>query len=123
MKSLKMLLGTLCALAFTTGSMFAGAINDKCPVSGEDVDKDKNVEVSVSFCCENCKGKFDKAPADFFEKVSKAEEGKCPISGKDVDKDQTSTVTVGVCCGKCEKKVKEAPKDFITKVKATAKSE
>jgi endogenous inhibitor of DNA gyrase (YacG/DUF329 family) len=123
MKPLKLLLGTLCALAFTSGSLFAGAINDRCPVSGKDVDEDKNVEVAVSFCCENCKSKFDKAPAEYLEKVATAKDGKCPLSGRDVDKDETSTVTVGVCCGKCETKVKDAPKDFIGKVKAKAKSE
>jgi YHS domain-containing protein len=117
MKSLKMLLGTICAIAFMTGSLFAGAINDKCPVSDRGVDEDHTVDVVVSFCCGNCKSKFDAEPAKFFEKVAAAEEGKCPLSGEDAASDKSSTLTIGVCCDKCETKLKEAPKKFITKVK------
>lgn len=116
MKSLKMILGAIGAIGFLSGSLLAGAINDKCPVSGRAVDEDHSVDVVVSFCCGNCKSKFDAKPAEFFEKVSKAEEGKCPLTDRNVDAEKTSTVSVGVCCEKCETKLKEDPKKFITKV-------
>lgn len=50
----------------------AKPINDKCPVSGAPVNagfvstyKDK----TVGFCCNNCKGKFDKDPEPFASKL------------------------------------------------------
>lgn len=115
---MKFLTTLLATISFTALTAFAGAVNKKCPVSDEDIDKDHTVKVAVTFCCENCKAKFDKDPISFAEKVSKAEEGKCPVSGKDVDKDQSSDLEVGTCCGKCETKVKEDPKKFVAKLKA-----
>lgn len=94
----------------------AGAINEKCPVSGKDVDASKNVNVSVSFCCDNCKEKFDNAPGEYLKMAASAPEGKCPFTGKAAKSSKTSTVTVGVCCGNCEKKVKADPKSFLDKV-------
>jgi YHS domain-containing protein len=35
----------------------------KCPISGADLDKDKNLTIAgakVGFCCDNCKGKVEK---------------------------------------------------------------
>ena len=39
----------------------------KCPISGEDFKEDQTTkvgEVTVAFCCNNCKGKVDKASGD-----------------------------------------------------------
>ena len=47
-------------------------VNDKCPVSGKDLDKSKKSVYegkTVSFCCDNCKGKFDKDPGSFRAKL------------------------------------------------------
>jgi len=101
---------------FSLVTAHAGAINTKCPVSGKD--SKRTVDVPFSFCCEKCKEKFDKAPADYLKIAATAEDGKCPLSGKAVDKDVTSKVSIGVCCEKCETKLKDKPKDYIGKVEA-----
>jgi YHS domain-containing protein len=47
-------------------------VNSKCPVSGKDVDKAKKSFLegqTVGFCCDNCKGKFDKDPSAFRAKL------------------------------------------------------
>jgi YHS domain-containing protein len=118
MKLLKFLASSICILGFSAATAFAGPVNSKCPVSGEDVEEGKDAKVAVTFCCEKCKGKFDKDPASFIEKVAKAEEGKCPVSGEAADKEQTSDLVVGTCCGKCKAKVEEDPKKFLGKLKA-----
>jgi YHS domain-containing protein len=43
------------------------AKQEKCPLSGDAIDKEQTVEISgvkVSFCCGNCKGKAEKAEGD-----------------------------------------------------------
>ncbi len=43
------------------------AKQEKCPLTGGDLNKDATVEVSgvkVTFCCNNCKGKVEKAKDD-----------------------------------------------------------
>jgi YHS domain-containing protein len=47
-------------------------VNTKCPLSGDDVDKEffsifENKK--VGFCCDECKGKFDKEPKKYAEKI------------------------------------------------------
>ena len=111
----KLFIAAVLAL-FSLVTAHAGAINTKCPVSGKDSKRD--VEVPFSFCCEKCKAKFDKAPADYLEVAAAAEDGKCPLSGKAVDKDVTSKVSIGVCCEKCETKLTENPKAYLGKVEA-----
>ena len=101
---------------FSLVTASAGAINEKCPVSGKDVKAGKGPDVEFAFCCEKCKGKFDKAPGDYLKVAATAEDGKCPISGKAADKSVTSKVTIGTCCEKCEEKLKANPKSFLDKV-------
>ena len=46
--------------------------NAKCPVSGKDLDKTKKSVYqgqTIAFCCNNCKGKFDKDPSAFRAKL------------------------------------------------------
>jgi YHS domain-containing protein len=112
----KFLIAAVLAL-FSLVTAHAGAINTKCPVSGKDAKK--TVDVPFSFCCEKCKAKFDKTPADYLKIAATAEDGKCPLSGKAVDKDVTSKVEIGVCCEKCEAKLEENPKAYLGKVEAT----
>jgi YHS domain-containing protein len=118
MKIIKFLAATVCTVGFATATAFAGPVNAKCPVSGEDVKEGKDAKVAITFCCEKCKGKFDEAPGTFIEKIAKAEEGKCPVSGEDADKEQTSDLVVGACCGKCQAKVEKDPKKFLGDLKA-----
>lgn len=46
-------------------------VNTKCPTSGKDVDKSATATASmtVGFCCEKCKAKFDADPKAFLPKV------------------------------------------------------
>ncbi len=81
----------------------AGAVNAKCPFSGKDVNADSTIDIKVGFCCNNCKGKFDKDPlACLAAKPVKALD-KCPLSGKDAG-DASSTVKVAFCCNNCKGK-------------------
>ncbi len=104
----------VCAMAFAGSSALAAdPVNDKCPVSGKDVDASKTVDYTQKFCCEKCVAKFEKDPTAYAEKVAAADEGKCPISGKDVAADQSATVTIGACCSKCVKKISAEPAKFF----------
>ena len=47
-------------------------VNEKCPVSGKDLDATKKSVLegqTVSFCCDKCKAKFDKDPSAFRAKL------------------------------------------------------
>jgi YHS domain-containing protein len=49
------------------------AINAKCPLSGKDVNPEATSTYKnqvIAFCCNNCKGKFDKEPEKFIGKVA-----------------------------------------------------
>jgi len=98
----------------------ADALNDKCPISGKAIDKSKTSEVKVAFCCNNCKGKFDKDPSACLGKVDKLPNEKCPVSGKALG-DASSTVTVAFCCGDCKEKFDKKPTEYLGKVKAAEK--
>lgn len=121
MSTMKKLFAGLLAIVMVTGvSMISQAeekskaINAKCPFSGKDVAAGSNVDVKVEFCCNNCKGKFDKDPAKFLDKVAKADEGKCIMNGKDASK--SSTLTVGFCCDNCKGKAEKDPKAAVAKL-------
>ncbi len=90
------------------------AVNDKCPFTGKAVNPDATMDVKVEFCCNNCKGKFDKDPAKYLDKVAKGEEGKCIMNGKDATK--SSTLTVGFCCNDCKGKAEKDPKAAVAKL-------
>lgn len=95
----------------TTKTLF----NDKCPISGADVNPQKTSDYKVEFCCKNCKGKFDKSPDKFMDKVAQAEAGTCIFNGRAA---KTSTsLTIGFCCGNCKGKFDKDPKKFIAKAK------
>src|SRR5688572_19942944 len=97
----------------------AAPINDKCPLSGKDIDASKSSDVKVSFCCGNCKGKFEK-DASSISKVDKLPNEKCPLSGKAVAADASTSVAVGFCCGNCKSKFDADPAKFLGKVKPVA---
>ena len=83
------------------------------------MDTSKVSTVKVEFCCNNCKGKFDKAPGKFIAKAAKGEEGKCIFSGEDAG--ASSNVKVAFCCGNCQGKFDKNPKQFLAKVKPAKK--
>jgi len=89
--------------------------NDKCPMSGQGVTPEKTSDYKVEFCCNNCKGKFEKDPAKYLPKAADAEEGTCIITGNPAK--VSTTLTVGFCCGNCKGKFDEDPDKYIAKVK------
>lgn len=112
--SMKKIVMMISAFLMFTGMAMAGAVNEKCPVSGKAVgDATSTVEVPV--CCGKCKGKVEANPGKYLGKVATAEEGKCVISGKDASKN--AEVTVGFCCNKCKGKFDADPKAMVEKVK------
>ena len=74
-------------------------INDTCPISGKAADPSETVSVDIEFCCNRCKGKFDKDPAAHLAKAAGGEAGKCIFNGKPAKK--KSTLKIALCCGKC----------------------
>jgi len=95
--------------------------NDKCPISGRAVDEAKTSDYKVEFCCNNCKGKFEKDPGKHLAKAADAEDGTCIFTGAEAK--TSSTLTVGFCCGGCKGKFDENPDKFIAKVKPAEKKE
>lgn len=112
------------------------AINQKCPVSGKPVDAAKFVIYEgqkVGFCCDNCKGKFEKDPKPFVGKIENFKPAApkaagatpfnnvCPVSGKGVDASQFviyKDKKVCFCCGNCKAKFEKDSKPFVAKIKA-----
>jgi YHS domain-containing protein len=100
----------------------AEPINDKCPLSKKDIDKSATSEVTVKFCCNNCKGKFEKTPGACLSKMDKVPNEKCPLTKKDLG-DASATVTVAFCCEKCKEKFDKEPGKFLKDLKDKPKEE
>jgi len=98
------------------------AVNDVCPLSGKAVNPECTGEVTVKFCCDNCKAKFEKDPVPFLHKLDKEPNEKCPASGKAV-KESSAGAVVAFCCGKCKEKFDKEPVKFLAKLKAKKKDE
>jgi YHS domain-containing protein len=118
---MKTLLSLITSLALGAGAFAADPVNAKCPLSGKDIDTAQTAEYKkeISFCCDKCKGKFDKDPDSFVAKIASydAKSGKCILSGKDIDAAQKSTYTktVAFCCDKCKGKFEKEPDKSIAK--------
>lgn len=112
---------------------------DTCVVSGEKLEKDVvTFEVdgtTFKTCCEKCKAKVEKAPAEFAKKLEEASKQAqlahyplaiCPISGKKLGgmgepvQLMLEGTLVQLCCKSCVKKAKAAPKEMAAKVLAAA---
>ncbi len=93
------------------------AVNDKCPIKGDDVAADKTSEVHLKFCSDACKMKFEKDPASFLSKIDKVPNTKCPVDAK-APKDIEGTLTVAFCCGNCKGTFDADQSKNISKVKA-----
>jgi len=106
-------------VAYSASSPKAEAFNDKCPVKGEDVDASKTTEVKVGFCCNNCKGKFEKDPLPSLAKITKLPNELCPLANKPVKEE--GSVTIAFCCGNCKGKFDAKPQDYLKEIKAKAK--
>lgn len=121
MKRITSLILAVAAFCVATSAALAGskAVNDKCPLSGRAIDDSKVSTVKVEFCCNNCKGKFEKSPGKFMAKAAKGEEGKCIFSGEEAE--AKSEVKVAFCCGNCQGKFDKDPKKYLAKVKPAKK--
>lgn len=98
--------------------------NLKCPVSGKAVNAEKFSDYNggkVYFCCDNCKGKFDKDSAAFTAKANaqlvasgQFAQKACPLSGgktKEGTEVEVAGVKVAFCCPNCQGKVSKAAAD------------
>ncbi len=124
-------LGATAAVGLTTlgtlpvlNAADAATANLKCPVSGKAVDAEKFSDFGggkVYFCCDVCKGKFDKDSSAFTAKANAqlvasgqyAQKG-CPFSGgkvKDGTEVEIAGVKVGFCCNNCQGKAAKATPD------------
>lgn len=97
----------------------------KCVVAAsKPASPDKMVEFEkgkVFFCCDGCKGKFEKDKEKFASKghhqlvaTKQYKQKACPMSGGDVDPEKTTKVAgveVAFCCGGCLGKVEAAEGD------------
>jgi YHS domain-containing protein len=64
-------------------------VNDKCPVSGKDIDPTKTVVYegkTVAFCCENCPKAFEKDPKKFVAKFPALAAPETPAAPKEKPK-------------------------------------
>jgi type II secretory ATPase GspE/PulE/Tfp pilus assembly ATPase PilB-like protein len=110
---------------------------DKCPISGEKLDKDAvNTMVDgrlVRTCCDKCVAKIDGKKAEIFKQIDEgviaAQKAsypleKCPISGEELGKDATmkpvdfvyNTRLVRFCCPKCIDGFKKDPAATMQKL-------
>jgi YHS domain-containing protein len=104
-----------------------------CPLSGKACNPEAAVAldgVSVAFCCNNCKGKVEKAD----DKVIAALGGdlakgftaqtKCPVSGKPIDPAQTveyKGAKVYFCCDGCPAAFEKDPSKYTAKLPQLSK--
>lgn len=115
--------------ATTVFSADAAPANCKCPVSGKAVNAEKFSDYNggkVYFCCDVCKGKFDKDSAAFTAKANhqlvcsgQYAQKACPFTGgkvKDGTEVDVAGVKVGFCCMNCKGKAAKATGDDQVKL-------
>lgn len=133
-----------CPAAFKKDpSKFATAVNHQlvltgqakqvgCPFSGGPVKDDTKVKIDgteVGFCCNNCKGKVEKAEdkvATVFATLAKGFtlQTTCPVSGKAIDVSKSVEQDgrkVFFCCGGCPDAFQKDPEKFASKLPPLAK--
>src|SRR5262245_51156758 len=67
----------------------AKPINAKCPISDKDIDAAKTFTYKnqlIAFCCDNCKGQFEKEPEKFIGKVKEFKAAAAPAPAAAPDK-------------------------------------
>lgn len=109
-----------------------GAVNDRCLLSGEEINPELAVFVEergevLGFCCSICRERFLESPDAVLEQLRAGDEtaaagpvnDTCPVSGEPVDAAQVVEVDgkkLGFCCGNCKAKYEENPEQFADKV-------
>ena len=97
-----------------------------CPLSGKQINTDvftKQGDESVYFCCNDCKGAFEKEPAKYKAKLanSYSYQSSCPFSGDPIDPLSSVEFTTGqkvyFCSGKCSSTFASDPSAHVDKLK------
>lgn len=111
-----------------------GKPQTKCPVMGNDIDKEVFIDQDgqrVYFCCPKCEGAFKKDPDKYFAKM--AADGvipeniqtTCPVSGEKLEDKTTFTDYKGrriyFCCNKCKGAFEKDPAKYLAKMNESAK--
>ena len=116
------LISSLCAaVALLAGSAFAEPANKLCPVTGKAGDPSITADYTkkVSFCCTDCKARFDKAPDSFAKEIASYKAGsmKCVLDGKASDGTQSSEFKreITTCCNRCKAKIETDGDKYIVK--------
>lgn len=63
---------TIAALAFAVSAQAKDPANKECPVAGKPAKSSVTTQYegkTVAFCCNGCKGKFEKDPAKYAAKI------------------------------------------------------
>lgn len=104
--------------------------NEKCPMSGKAVNKEKSLEVDgqrVYFCCKDCLAKAKSSSkadqsalvATAYKEVKAVGNKTCPVSGKAIEAGKGKEETweghkVTLCCPNCEKAFQKEPMVVLT---------
>jgi hypothetical protein len=93
--------------------------NEKCPVSGDDVERSLYVETEkgrIYYCCDHCKAKIEADKEGAYKKAYPAEtpagNKDCPVMKKPVKEGVAAVYQghmIGFCCKNCVKKLAKAP--------------
>ena len=98
-----------------------------CPLSGDPIDTKVVFEragTKVFFCCDNCKGKYEKDPAKYASKLeaSYTYQTRCPVMGAEIDPtafvDLPTGQRVYFCCQACDDKLLKDPEKYAPKLAA-----
>lgn len=114
-------LGTVGLLPGGAGAAHDEPVNEVCPVTGKDIDKQKTSDVKVAFCSDGCKDKFEVNPDPFLPKIDKVPNAKCPVSGKAVSPAVSGVVKVAFCCGTCKGTFDKDPAKYFPRMKSGEK--
>lgn len=96
-----------------------------CPVSGQPSGTKVFIEEKgnkVFFCCNNCRGKYEKDPAKYAAKLANSYtiQTKCPVTGKPINPQVSAEApageTVFFCCKDCPAKFRKEPGRFAPKL-------
>jgi YHS domain-containing protein len=122
---------TFALSVFTAASLFAGNPQTRCPVSGDQINKQVFVDHQgqrIYFCHPGCIDEFKADPATYLAKLAKegielektpVPQTLCPVLGGQIDKQvfvDYGGKRVYFCCQNCLDKFKTDPKGYIKKM-------
>jgi YHS domain-containing protein len=95
-------------------------VNEKCPLTGKAISEEAG-HVTVKFCSEDCREKYESDPVPFLIKVDRLPNEKCPVSGKPIDRNWAFTVAVGFCSEECKETFEKEPVKYLPRIKGPEK--